>query len=78
MNIIDLSNAKIIRVIDTYVKTLTDREQLIIQKLEEGFTLKEVGELLGISAERVRQIQAKAGTKLRKLAANELSEMDLE
>lgn len=78
LNIIDLSNAKIIRVIDTYVKTLTDREQLIIQKLEEGFTLKEVGELLGISAERVRQIQAKAGTKLRKLAANELSEMDLE
>lgn len=49
--------------------TLTDREQLIIQERrlrEESVTLEKLGERLGISKERVRQIEHQAMKKLRK------------
>jgi RNA polymerase primary sigma factor len=52
------------------LSTLTPREQRVIQLrygLEDGYnrTLAELGEELGVSRERVRQIEAEALTKLR-------------
>ena len=49
--------------------TLTDREQLIIRERrlrEDSVTLEKLGERLGISKERVRQIEHQALGKLRK------------
>lgn len=51
------------------MKKLTDREQLIIRERrlsEAGVTLETLGDRLGISKERVRQIEHAAMTKLRK------------
>jgi RNA polymerase primary sigma factor len=60
------------------LETLTDREMRII-KLRFGldgegpFTLEETGRILGITRERVRQIQERALAKLRQMrTASEL------
>ncbi|MDR2869021.1 MAG: sigma-70 family RNA polymerase sigma factor, partial [Deferribacteraceae bacterium] len=37
---------------------------------EEAYTLEELGKLLGVSRERVRQLESRALSKLRKKAAN--------
>ena len=48
-------------------KRVTSREQTILREMMsgEGLTLKEIGEKLEVSAERVRQLQMKALRKLR-------------
>lgn len=62
------------RTLEEVLSQLSDREEKII-KLRFGlagegpYTLQETGELLGITRERVRQIQEKAITKLRHIEA---------
>ncbi|XBQ17682.1 MAG: RNA polymerase factor sigma-32 [Oceanicaulis sp.] len=55
--------------LETAMQTLTEREQLIIRErrlTEETVTLEKLGERLGISKERVRQIEHQALGKLKK------------
>ncbi len=55
---------------------LKDREQLIIRKRhlrEDGATLETLGKELNISKERVRQIEAEAMGKLKKILARKLT-----
>ena len=55
------------------LEALTDRESQVIRLrfgLEDGrsHTLEEIGEMMGVTRERVRQIEARAMEKLRKKA----------
>jgi RNA polymerase primary sigma factor/RNA polymerase sigma factor len=65
--------------VSTILETLDDREQQIIisrfglDYRQEPQTLKEVGEELGVTKERIRQIEARALNKLRAAAAEDKS-----
>lgn len=66
LKIIDVSDPEILQIIKTDAKkALNDRELLIIDKLNAGCAVGDVGPLLGVSGNRVRQIRDKAGRRLR-------------
>lgn len=52
--------------IDKVLEYLPEREQLVLRmRYEAGCTLKEIGDAIGVSLERVRQIERRATRKLR-------------
>jgi RNA polymerase primary sigma factor len=62
------------QIVDRNLADLSDTEQTVIrrrfnwmQKEENPLTLEEVGQIIGVTKERVRQIQNKALAKIRKL-----------
>ena len=66
--------------IDAAINTLNEREKKIIKLRkfrEKSITLDELGQLLKISKERVRQIETKALEKLKK-SLLEISQQDKE
>ncbi|MEZ6090769.1 MAG: sigma-70 family RNA polymerase sigma factor [Pirellulaceae bacterium] len=71
------------RQINRILNRLDDREQRIINarfglgRENEPQTLKEVGDELGVTKERIRQIEARALVKLREAASAEKIEIDL-
>ena len=59
------------------LRELPQREQTIIRKrrlTENGATLEELGRVLGVSKERVRQLEHRALTKLRKSISQRIEE----
>lgn len=46
---------------------ITEREQKVLAMREEGKTLKAIGKELGVTPERIRQIEAKAELKMKVL-----------
>jgi RNA polymerase primary sigma factor len=69
----DLANEDLLKSIDELLDTLSAREkQILIHRFglygEEPKTLKEVGDIVGISRERVRQIEKRLIKKLRAVA----------
>ncbi|WP_370655513.1 sigma factor-like helix-turn-helix DNA-binding protein [Candidatus Binatus sp.] len=46
--------------------TLTGRQQQVLQLRSEGLSCRAVGQRLGVSAERVRQIEARLRTLVRR------------
>ncbi|WP_297889399.1 RNA polymerase sigma factor RpoD/SigA [Sulfurihydrogenibium sp.] len=70
----DLKEEDLLKSVDELLDSLSEREkQIIIHRFglygEEPKTLKEVGEIVGISRERVRQIEKRLIKKLRSLAS---------
>ena len=71
------------REVNRILNRLDDREQRIIAarfglgRRNEPQTLKEVGEELGVTKERIRQLEARALTKLREAATAEKIDIDL-
>jgi RNA polymerase primary sigma factor len=62
------------QIVDRNLADLSDTEQTVIrrrfnwkQEEENPLTLEEVGKIIGVTKERVRQIQNKALAKIRKL-----------
>ena len=56
--------------IDDVLQTLTPREEMVIRLrygigVDRSHTLEEVGKIMGVTRERVRQIEAKALQRLR-------------
>ena len=54
--------------IDDALSTLSEREQFIVRQrmmIEDPITLQALGDALGVSKERVRQLEERARTKLR-------------
>mgnify|MGYP003441292430 CR=1 FL=1 len=56
--------------IDDVLQTLTPREEMVIRLrygigVDRSHTLEEVGKIMGVTRERVRQIEAKALSRLR-------------
>jgi len=73
----ELTNNKQRQVINSILEQLDDRERQIIlhryglQKGSEPLTLEQVGSKLGVTKERIRQLESRALQKLRKIAHEE-------
>ena len=54
------------KIVEEVLETLTNREEEVIRlRFFEGKTLQQIGRKLGVTRERIRQIETKAVNKLR-------------
>jgi len=54
-----------IRVREETIKSLPERQQLVIEYVDQGLTLKEIGEKMGISKSTVYQLKAKVEAEIK-------------
>lgn len=62
----DFENRQLKNLLGDALATLSGREEMVLRmRFEDGFTLDEIGDRIGVQKERVRQIEAKALSKMR-------------
>jgi len=76
--VVDIASPETSAHIAENIDALPEREKLIMEKINSGRTLKEVGGLLGISGSAVQQIVKHAGRSLRDMARKELKKSLME
>lgn len=54
-----------------HLKCLTPREEYILRMRLDGYSLADIGQPIALTKERIRQLEAKAIRKLRRMAQNE-------
>lgn len=64
--IIDLTSAETASRIESLIETLPEHEQLVLQKINSGETLSQIGASLGVSGSAVRAVRANACRRLRR------------
>lgn len=71
--IVDMSEQETAKSIHMLVNKLPEqRERFVVEKLDAGFAMKEIGAMLGVSTGRVHQIRAHAGRHLRDILSKTL------
>lgn len=65
-DIIDLTSAETASRIESLIETLPEREQLVLQKINSGETLSQIGASLGVSGSAVRAVRANTCCRLRR------------
>ena len=64
--IIDITSAETASRIESLIETLPEREQLVLQKINSGETLSQIGTAFGVSGSAVRAVRANACRRLRR------------
>ena len=68
--IIDLTNKETHYLVENQKEKLSDKDKLILEKREQGVTLKQVGLELNLTQERVRQLEVRAYRRIRDMLFN--------
>ena len=63
--IIDITNNKTRYLVENQKEKLSDKDKLVIEKREQGVTLKQLGIELNLTQERVRQLEVRAYRRIR-------------
>ena len=69
IKIVDVSDGEIVEALAQRAPSLlNEREQFVLEKLDAGFVYREIGNMMGVSSNRAKQIQTRGGSRLRRFS----------